>query len=120
VIDPRVGWIRDPFVGMAMILQLLAETGKTLSELVASLPSYAMLKTKHTVPREKLASALAALQRRWPEAAVNRIDGLRLDWKDRWLHVRSSNTEPIVRIIAEAPTEAEAKVLCDQAANCLK
>ncbi len=79
-----------------------------------------MLKTKFTVPKDKLSSALAAIQKRWPDAAVNRLDGLRLDWKDRWLHVRSSNTEPIVRIIAEAPTAAEAQTLCDQAAECLK
>jgi len=120
VIDPRVGWIRDPYIGMGLILQLMAESGKTLSELVASLPPYAMLKTKYTLPREKLAGALSAIQTRWPDAAVNRLDGLRLDWRDRWLHVRSSNTEPIVRVIAEAPTEAEAQTLCDQAAECFK
>jgi phosphomannomutase len=120
VIDPRVSWIRDPFIGMAMILQMLAESGQTLSQLVSSLPRYAMLKTKYTVPKEKLPNVLAALQQRWPDAAVNRLDGLRLDWSDRWLHVRSSNTEPIVRIIAEAPTAAEALALCDQAAECLK
>ena len=50
-----------------------------------------------------------ALERRWPDATVNRTDGLRLDWPDRWLHVRGSNTEPVVRIIAEAPTKAEAR-----------
>ena len=120
VIDPRVGWIRDPYIGMATILSLMAETGQPLSELVASLPVYAMLKTKYTVSRDKLSAALSAIQNRWPEAAVNRLDGLRLDWKDRWLHVRSSNTEPIVRVIAEAPTKEEAQELCDQAAECLK
>jgi phosphomannomutase len=119
VIDPRVGWIRDPFVGMAMILDLMAQTGRTMSELVASLPTYAMLKTKVTVPREKLAAGFAALEKRWTEAARDRADGLRLDWKDRWLHVRGSNTEPIVRVIAEAPTAADARDLCDQAAECL-
>lgn len=119
VIDPRVGWIRDPFIGMAIILELMAETGRTLSELVASLPAYSMLKTKYTVPREKLGEALAAIQKRWPEARVNRVDGLRLDWKDSWLHVRASNTEPVVRVIAEAPTADAARRLCDQAAGCL-
>jgi phosphomannomutase len=119
VIDPRVGWIRDPFIGMAMILQLLIESGQTLSELVASLPQYAMLKTKHTVPKDRLPGALAAIQKRWPDVPINRLDGLRLDWNNRWLHVRSSNTEPIVRIIAEAPTAAEAQALCDEAAACL-
>lgn len=119
VIDPRVGWVRDPFVGMAMILALMAETGQTLSELVAGLPAYAMLKTKYTVPKEKLSAALDAIAKRWPDAKVNRQDGLRLDWADRWVHVRPSNTEPVVRVIAESPTEAETKQLCDAAAACL-
>src|SRR3954470_8184654 len=86
VIDPRVGWVRDPFVGMAMILNLMADTGQKLSGLVASLPSYAMLKTKYTVAKDKLSSALEAIAKRWPEAKVNRQDGLRLDWPDRWVH----------------------------------
>ena len=120
VIDPRVGWIRDPFIGMAMILDMLAETGQTLSELIAALPRYEMIKTKQTVAREHLQATLAAIERQWPDAAVNRLDGLRLDWKDRWVHVRSSNTEPIVRIIAEAPTLEEAQTLCDRAADCIQ
>ncbi len=115
VIDPRVGWVRDPFVGMAFILSLMAETRKSFSELVAGLPRYSMLKTKFEVPRAKLAGALDAIQRRWPDARVNRDDGLRLDGPDWWLHVRGSNTEPVVRVIAEAPTEAESKRLCDEA-----
>jgi phosphomannomutase len=119
VIDPRVGWVRDPFVGMSMILTLMAETGLKLSELVASLPAYAMLKTKFTVPKEKLSAALEAIEKHWPDAKVNRQDGLRLDWADRWVHVRPSNTEPVVRVIAESPTEAETKRLCDEAAACL-
>jgi phosphomannomutase len=119
VIDPRIGWVRDPFIGMAMILNLMADQGQTLSELVASLPAYAMLKTKYAVSKERLAAALEAIERRWPDAKVNREDGLRLDWADRWLHVRPSNTEPVVRVIAESPTEAETKKLCDEAAACL-
>ena len=71
-----------------------------------------MLKTKYTVPKERLAAALDAVAARWPDARVNRQDGLRLDWADRWVHVRPSNTEPIVRVIAEAPEEAEARRLC--------
>src|SRR5204863_466997 len=61
VIDPRIGWVRDPFVGMAMILNLMADGGRPLSELVGALPAYAMLKTKVTVPKEKLAAGLAAI-----------------------------------------------------------
>ncbi len=116
VIDPRVGWVRDPFAAMPMILSLMAETGQPLSELIAALPAYSMLKTKYTVPKEKLAAVLAAIEAKWPDAKVNKQDGLRLDWADRWIHVRASNTEPVVRIIAEAPTAAGAKELCDAAA----
>ena len=102
VIDPRVGWVRDPYVGMALILSLMATERKPLSQLVAELPRYAMLKTKFEVPREKLPAALDAIQKRWPDATVNTLDGLRLDGPDWWLHVRPSNTEPVVRVIAEA------------------
>lgn len=115
VIDPRVGWVRDPFIGMGLVLQLLAETGKRPSELVAELPSYAIVKDKYDVSREALRALNDRLQAHWPEAKVNRLDGLRLDWPDRWLHVRPSNTEPIVRVIAEAPDAGEAERLCEAA-----
>ncbi len=115
VIDPRVGWVRDPFVGMALILGLMADEGRPLSELVAGLPSYAMLKTKFAVPRDRLAGVLATLEKTWPEASADKLDGLRLDGPDWWLHVRPSNTEPVVRVIAEAPTAERARELCDQA-----
>jgi phosphomannomutase len=119
VIDPRVGWVRDPFIGMALVLQLMADTGKTLSALVAELPSYAIVKDKYTVPREKLAALNQALQGRWPEAKANSLDGLRLDWADRWVHVRPSNTEPIVRVIAEAPQASDAERLCKEVGGML-
>jgi phosphomannomutase len=112
VIDPRVGLVRDPFIGMGLILNLMAETGRKLSELAADLPAYHIVKDKYTVPRQRLPELFEGLTRRWPEASVNRVDGLRLDWPDRWLHVRPSNTEPIVRVIAEAPQPADAQGLC--------
>jgi phosphomannomutase len=115
VIDPRVGWVRDPFVGMAFILSLMARERKPFSQLIAELPRFAMLKTKYSVPRDKLGSALESLVSHWPEARVNRLDGLRLDGPDWWLHVRGSNTEPVVRVIAEAPTAEQAQALCDEA-----
>jgi phosphomannomutase len=117
VIDPRVGWVRDPFVGMAFILSLMAEEKKPFSQLVAELPRYAMLKTKFEVPREKVAETFAALEKQWPKARVNREDGLRLDGADWWLHVRGSNTEPVVRVIAEAPIEERARELCELAGS---
>jgi phosphomannomutase len=111
VIDPRIGWVRDPFVGMAFVLNQMAATGRRLSQLAAALPRYVIVKDKLPLARENLPAALAALERRWPDAVANRIDGLRLDWSDRWLHLRGSNTEPIARLIAEAPSEREANEL---------
>jgi phosphomannomutase len=119
VIDPRVGWVRDPFIGMGLILSLMAKTGRKLSELVAELPAYAIVKEKYTVARERLPELFAALARRWPEAAADRQDGLRLDWPDRWVQVRPSNTEPIVRVIAEAPRAEEAQQLCREVAGLI-
>ena len=112
VLDPRIGLVRDPFIGMGLVLNLMAETGRKLSELVGELPVYHIVKDKYTVPRERLPALYESLTKRWPEAAVNRLDGLRLDWPDRWLHVRPSNTEPIIRVIAEAPNQSDAKKLC--------
>jgi phosphomannomutase len=119
VIDPRVGWVRDPFIGMGSILQLLAESKQTLGEVVASLPAYVIVKDKYTVARAALPRLNAALEKRWPDARANRLDGLRLDWDERWVHVRPSNTEPIVRVIAEAPRRAEAEELCREVGQLL-
>jgi phosphomannomutase len=112
VIDPRIGPVRDPFAGMAMILNLMAETNFKLSQLVGELPTYHIVKDKYTVARERLPALFEALPAKWPDAKVNEADGLRLDWADRWVHVRPSNTEPIVRVIAEAPKAETAAELC--------
>jgi phosphomannomutase len=114
VIDPRVGWVRDPFIAMGMILNLMAETSKPLSELVAELPAYHIVKEKFTADRARLPGLFGAIRKRWPEAKVDEQDGLRLDWPDCWVHVRPSNTEPVVRIIAEAPRRADAALLCQE------
>jgi phosphomannomutase len=119
VIDPRVGWVRDPFIGMGLILNLMAATGRKLSDLAADLPAYAIVKEKYPAARERLPDLFAALVRRWPEATADRQDGLRLDWPDRWVQVRPSNTEPIVRVIAEAPRAEEAARLCREAGALL-
>ena len=111
-IDPRVGLVRDSFVGMALLLDAMAGREMTIEELVAELPRYEIVKTKIPLAKERLPAALDALEAHFRDAAADRLDGLRLDWPDRWLLVRGSNTEPIVRAIAEAPTEAEAAALC--------
>src|SRR5438105_12421894 len=76
VIDPRIGLVRDPFAGMALVLNLMAETNRKLSELVGGLPAYHIVKEKHTLPRERIGPLFDALVARWPDARVNRLDGL--------------------------------------------
>jgi phosphomannomutase len=120
VIDPRLGPVRDPFVGMAMILNLMAAMNRKLSELVAELPVYHIVKDKYTVSGDRLPALFDTLTAKWPEAKINRIDGLRLDWPDRWVHVRPSNTEPIVRVIAEAPKPETAAELCREVGGLLQ
>ncbi|MFO0792048.1 MAG: phosphoglucosamine mutase [Pirellulales bacterium] len=124
VIDPRVVLVRDSFVSMALVLDAMAERRLTVSAIADELPRYAIFKSKVTVSREAIASSLDALERHFGDAASDRLDGLRLDWTHRdgsgsWLLVRASNTEPIVRIIAEAPSELEARRLCDEAAGVM-
>lgn len=114
-IDPRVGLVRDSFVGMALVLAALARRGKKVSELAAELPRYEIVKQTVQLPTEKLSAALAAVQSHFADARADRLDGLRLDWPDKWLIIRGSNTEPIVRIIAEAPTSAAAQALVQAA-----
>ena len=115
-IDPRVGYVRDSFVGMAQVLDLMTGTGKSLAELADALPRFHIVKSVAQVTSERLPLLLDALQNAHPDAEATTGDGLRLAWQDKWLLVRGSNTEPIVRLIAEAQTQSEAQALCDQAA----
>jgi phosphomannomutase len=120
VIDPRVGYVRDSFVGMALVLDAMASSRKPVSELADELPRYAIHKSTIMLPADRTPQALEALERRFTEAAADRLDGLRLDWPSgAWLLVRPSNTEPIVRVIAEAATTDDAKRLCDVASQVI-
>jgi phosphomannomutase len=119
VIAPRVVYVRDSFVGMALLLDAMAARDARVSQLADELPRYEMVKTKMTVAPEKVPAALDALQKHFADAQADRLDGLRLDWPGRWLLVRASNTEPIVRAMAEAPSQAEAQRLCDESAAVL-
>ena len=118
-IDPTVGYVRDSFVGMALVLDAMAETGKPLSALVDELPRYSIHKSKVPLEREKLSAAYDRLEKHFSEAKPDRMDGLRLDWSNKWLLIRASNTEPIARIIAEAPTAEEAADLCEQSSKIM-
>ena len=113
MIDPRVGGIRDSFVGMALVLDGLARRERGLSDWVDGFPVYEIVKKKVPCPSDRVASAVEVLRTAFDDAVVTEGDGLRLDWEDRWVQVRGSNTEPIVRVISEAPDAAVAHKLCD-------
>jgi phosphomannomutase len=118
-IDPAVGLVRDSFVGMARLLDAMTARGKAIGELADELPRYEIVKTKATLAADRVGTALAALEKQFSDARADRLDGLRLDWPDRWLLVRPSNTEPIVRAIAEAKSQSIALGLCEEAGRVI-
>ena len=111
VILPELHPGRDGVLGAALVCQLLTGSQK-LSEHAAALPRYSMVKQKFDLAGKDLATAIAKLRMTFSDATIDDRDGLRLSWPDRWLHLRASNTEPILRAIAEAPTQADALALC--------
>ncbi|BBO31852.1 phosphoglucosamine mutase [Lacipirellula parvula] len=120
IIDPRVGLVRDSFVGMALVLDAMAARDLPVSALADELPAYAIHKSTIAVPSAAIPAALEKLATVFPNATADRLDGLRLDWPNgAWLLVRPSNTEPIVRAIAEAPTMEEARELCERSARAI-
>lgn len=111
VIFPAVQLCRDSFTAIAFLLDLMAESGKTVSELVAALPQYVRKSGKVAFEHGRLGGLMQALEEGFPEAEADRTDGLKLLWRDRWLHVRASNTEPLLRLAVEAKTEEAAESL---------
>jgi len=110
VILPALHVGRDAPLGVALILQYLADLGTPLAGVIAAAPRYRIVKDK--APRgADLTVVYQVLEARFPDAETDRRDGLRLAWFDRWVHVRPSGTEPIIRFIAEAPDEAAARAL---------
>jgi len=114
VILPALHLGRDAPVAAALILQLLTDESVPLSGIVARYPRYSIVKDRLDRPDASLASVYEALRERFPDAGIDTQDGLRLAWEDRWVHVRPSGTEPIVRVIAEAPTLEAARELIDR------
>jgi len=105
---------RDAPIGAALVLQLLHEDNQSLSQIVSELPRYVIVKDKLDRPKASLDTVYEALRTAFPTAEADTQDGLRLSWPDRWVHVRPSGTEPIVRVIAEAPSDREARDLVKQ------
>jgi len=120
LIEPRVGYVRDSFAAMAYVLAGLADDRRPLSAWVDSLPRYSIVKDKITCRRDQIELASAALKKMYRDAQAQEGDGLRLDWPDRWVQLRASNTEPIARVIAEAPDAVAARKLCSEAIEIVK
>ena len=102
VIDLRVGPIRDSLVGIALVLQLMAETGKTVSQLVSEIGGYYMSKEKFVADKLQAQQILNSAKETFGDAKLDTTDGCRFDFDDGWLHLRASNTEPVMRLIVEA------------------
>ena len=105
VIYPELHYGRDALVGVALFLTLLAKSGKKVSEIKASLPQYSIAKNKiELTPEIDVDAILAAVKKKYADERVTDIDGVKIDFPDCWVHLRKSNTEPIIRIYSEAPT----------------
>ncbi|MCA9438914.1 MAG: phosphoglucosamine mutase, partial [Candidatus Omnitrophica bacterium] len=102
VILPAVQGGRDSISGALLVLQLLAREGKSVTEMVATYPRSEMVKAKIPATDGLWESLESKAGDWWPDAEVNRLDGLKWIWPDKWIHLRPSNTEPIIRILAEA------------------
>ena len=111
VILPELHLGRDAPLAAALVLQLLSEGEETLSEIVSQYPRYAIVKDKLDRPPVALDAVYEALRKTFTGAHVDTQDGLRLSWPDSWVHIRPSGTEPIVRVIAEAPSVDAARAL---------
>jgi phosphomannomutase len=114
VIVPELHYGRDALAGAAFVLQHLAETQRPLSAHHDALPEYAMVKDKLPLPDVPPARLLSTLAEEYADANPSTVDGLKIDFEDQWVHMRPSNTEPILRVYAEAPTADTAQALADR------
>lgn len=121
VIYPAAHYGRDALVGIALFLTHLAKSGKSVSALRASYPSYYMSKQKvDLTPETNIDEILLFIKENYKNEDINEIDGVKIEFKDRWVHLRKSNTEPIIRIYSEAPSIEEAAQLGKEVINQIK
>ncbi|MCM1518385.1 MAG: phosphoglucosamine mutase [Pseudoflavonifractor sp.] len=114
VIYPASHYGRDALVGVALFLSLLAKSGKKVSELKAGYPPYAIAKNKiELTPTIDVDAILDAVKRKYSNETITDIDGVKIDFPDKWVHLRKSNTEPIIRIYSEAATMEDANLLAE-------
>jgi len=111
VIIPAIHPCRDSYAAMAVILELLAQSGKRVSELRGEIPTYVLVRDKIPIQSGDAVIALRHVRRHYKDHDLNLMDGVHVDFGDRWFHTRLSNTEPVLRITAEAPDEKGARAL---------
>ena len=128
VIYPNIHYTTDGIASIAAIAQYLAESGETVTQLVENMPHYQMCRKKLEIPSQELAKRLVALTLEvykeacdaGAEPQLELTDGVKRVWKDRWVNIRPSGTEPVIRVFSEAPTYAIAEALCDETIETLK
>jgi len=120
VIYPRINFARDSLVGIALVLHLLAESGKSITELLSDIPRYSIVKEKLACPSDRIAGALRTVRNAFAQSQMDLRDGVKIILPDGWLLVRGSNTEPIIRVVAEAKSEERARELVDDVIGRLR
>jgi len=124
VIYPRINFARDSLVGMALVLHLLAESGKKVTQLLDQFPRYSVVKEKMVCPSQKIAGVLKMLRQEYGKFPLDTRDGVKVTLPQGWFLVRGSNTEPIIRVVAESTDEQKAREIVasvyDQVARCIK
>ncbi|HJP91834.1 MAG TPA: phosphoglucosamine mutase [Pyrinomonadaceae bacterium] len=119
VIYPRINFARDSLVGMALVLHLLADSQKTVTELLETIPRYTIVKEKMACPSHRIPVVLRKVRQEFAKFPLDTRDGIKVTQPDGWLLVRGSNTEPIVRIVAEAKTEDRAREMVNSVLSIL-
>ena len=121
VIYPELHYGRDALVGIALFLSLLAKSGKTCSALRASYPNYEISKNKmELTPEMNVDLILEKMAKKYADCEVLTTDGVKIMFKDEWVHLRKSNTEPIIRIYSESRDMAAANALATKIMNEIK
>lgn len=121
IIYPAIHYGRDALVGVALFLTMMAKSGKKVTEIKAALPQYAIAKNKiQLTPELDVDSILEEVKVRFKDEDITDIDGVKIDFPDSWVHLRKSNTEPIIRIYSEASTMEQADALADEIKKIIK
>ena len=121
IIYPEIHYGRDALVGVALFLSLLVERKKSVSDIRASYPSYFMSKNKIILKKEvDVAQIFKTIKRKYRNNNMSTVDGLKIDFSEEWIHLRKSNTEPIIRVITEAKTQVSADDLAKKFINEIK